>query len=546
MIQEKLDVLLETVNYCNLRCPACPWHSTMTREKRVLLPQEFASIFEHISPYTRSICFYVMGEPLLNEHIFEYVRTAHDAGIHTGFSTNGMLLGEHMEDVFSSGLDFIQIALDGLDAQTHESYRIGSDFNRIVLNLWLLAHEKKKRGIKFPEIQIQTLISRQNEYRLMEFQAFADELGVGFSAKKMMFGKTGDVIDRNRAVFEPNQKNYRRLDNPDMLYYKDMEVCPQSKGLTILCNGDVVPCCYDYDGQVVLGNLIDQTWPEIMEGEAKKEFEQKRKLGRMPLCASCDMVTERKKRPPAAVLFDYGRTLVIMPDIDIRRGIRDLLAALGVKHDQKMVEQYYAEREAFIARMCPEKKRRMIYPEEQVMQYLFEKFHIRTEKTEGELECLFAEGCSLGKPTEGSTELLRTLRSLRIATGVVTNNRYSAETVRRGLKRLFPEHEFDVILSSADVACHKPDRKIFEHALEKLGLDPNQVWFVGDGLEDDIKGAYQLGMGTFWYVKHAKLDEAKINRREDCSTIKDWKEMVNILLDCALGSKEGANEGRID
>lgn len=538
MAEEKLDVLLETVNYCNLRCPACPWYSTMTREKRMLCPEEFARIFEHISPYTRSICFYVMGEPLLNGHIFEYIKATHDVGIHTGLSTNGMLLGEHIDDVFSSGLDYIQIALDGLEPQTHESYRVGSDFSRIVSNLRLLATEKKKRDSKFPEIQIQTLISRQNEYRLMEFQAFADELGVGFLAKKMMFGKTEDVISRNRAAFEPEQKNYRRLDNPDMLYYKDMEVCPQSKGLTILCNGDVVPCCYDYDGKVVLGNLVCQTWPEIAQGDAKKEFDQKRNLGMATLCATCDMVMEKKKQLPLAVLFDYGRTLVVMPDIDTRKGIAYLLTALGVKHDQEMVEQYYEEREKFIARMCPEKKRRMIYPETRVMKYLFEKFHIQTRKTEKELEQLFSDGCSLGKPVEGSTELLRTLRLLGIATGVVTNNRYSAETVCWKLKKLFPEHEFDMILSSAEVGCHKPDIRIFEQALQKLRMEPGKVWFVGDSLEDDIKGAYQVGMKTFWYVKHSKLDETKINHREDCSLIREWKEMENILFDCAGGNKE--------
>ena len=73
MLQEKMDVLLETVNYCNLRCPACPWHNTMTREKRKLSPDEFSTIFEHIYPYTKSICFYVMGEPLLNENLFESI-----------------------------------------------------------------------------------------------------------------------------------------------------------------------------------------------------------------------------------------------------------------------------------------------------------------------------------------------------------------------------------------------------------------------------------------------------------------------------------------
>lgn len=532
MTYEKLDVLLETVNYCNLFCPACPWHSTMTREKRLLQPDEFSKIFKHISSYTKSICFYVMGEPLLNNHIFEYIQIAHRAGIHTGFSTNGMLLEEHIDDIFSSGLDYIQIALDGLNPKDHESYRVGSDFFKIVSNIQLLVREKQKRNSSLPEIQIQTLISKQNEYQLTEFQTFADKLGVGFSAKRMMFGKTADIISKNRAIFEPTQKSYQRLDNPDMLYYKDLKACPQSKYITVLCNGDVVPCCYDYDGKVILGNLISQTWPEILHGDAKKMFELQRLSDTSTLCASCDMAM-KKEQLPLAVLFDYGRTLVIMPDIDIRRGIAYLLASVGVNPDQEKVELYFIEREKFVAKMCPDKKRRMVYPEVLTMKYLFEKFHIETSKDYNELEQIFSEGCSLGKPTEGSTELLKSLEVLGIATGVVTNNRYSQETIRWKLKKLFPEHNFDIILSSAEVGCYKPDSRIFEQALQTLQIEAHKVWFVGDSLEDDIKGAYQIGMEPFWYVKHAKVDESKINRRVDCRIIREWKDLNNILLDLA-------------
>lgn len=295
MTLDKWDVLFETINYCNLHCPACPWHSTMTREKVMLQPDDFRKIFEHISPYARSICFYVMGEPLLNNNIFEYISTAHKAGIHTGISTNGMLLDQYINDVFTSGLDFIQIALDGMDAKTHESYRVGADFNKVMSNLKKLVQEKQLRDSTCPEIQIQTLISRQNENRLDEFKAFADNLGVSFSAKKMMFGKTEEIIRKNRKIFEPEQQKYRRLDNPNLIYFNEMDTCPQLKCITILCNGDVVPCCYDYDGEVIWGNLIKQTWPEVMDGKPRITFLEKRKLGQSDLCKTCDMSIEKNK-----------------------------------------------------------------------------------------------------------------------------------------------------------------------------------------------------------------------------------------------------------
>lgn len=531
MNHKKMAVLLETVNYCNLRCPACPWHSTMTRERRQLLPAEFEKIFEHISAYANSICFYVMGEPLLNAHLFDYILTAHNAGIHTGISTNGMLLNAHIEDVFRSGLDFIQIAVDGLSAETHERYRVGSDYAKIMENLHHLAHEKKLRKSQQPEIHIQTLISRYTENQLPEFRAFAEQLGATFSAKKMMFGKTEDIIQSNRAVFEPEQRKYRRLNNPNLEYFRDMAACPQLDNITILCNGDVVPCCYDYDGKVVFGNLIRQTWEEIVDSGTISEFERKRRNNTTSLCMTCDMVVEKKKCLPSAVLFDFGRTLVIMPDIDIRRGIFSLLQALGQTPSTSLVEQYYAQREQFVSQNCIDKKRRMVYPEILVMMELFRRFQIQTDRNPVELEQLFSDGCSKGMPTAGSTELLKKLQSLGIATGIITNNRYSEETVRWKMRKLFPDHEFSLILSSTQENAYKPDSSIFQTALNKLHVPPEEVWFVGDSVEDDVKGSAGVGMRPFWYVKHAKVGACHESIGDICTIIHEWTDLEAVIDD---------------
>lgn len=49
--------------------------------------------------------------------------------------------------------------------------------------------------------------------------------------------------------------------------------------------------------------------------------------------------------------------------------------------------------------------------------------------------------------------------------------------------------------SEAAQSC-KPDRRFFEIALQKSGLAPQEVLFVGDSLEQDILGADAVGMHT--------------------------------------------------
>ncbi len=34
----------------------------------------------------------------------------------------------------------------------------------------------------------------------------------------------------------------------------------------------------------------------------------------------------------------------------------------------------------------------------------------------------------------------------------------------------------------------KPNRRIFDLALEKAGLNPEEVWYIGDDYECDVKG----------------------------------------------------------
>jgi putative hydrolase of the HAD superfamily len=57
------------------------------------------------------------------------------------------------------------------------------------------------------------------------------------------------------------------------------------------------------------------------------------------------------------------------------------------------------------------------------------------------------------------------------------------------------EH-FDVIVLSSQVRLKKPNPAIFQAALEKIGVAPKEVVFVGNDLTADIMGASAMGMKT--------------------------------------------------
>lgn len=59
----------------------------------------------------------------------------------------------------------------------------------------------------------------------------------------------------------------------------------------------------------------------------------------------------------------------------------------------------------------------------------------------------------------------------------------------------------DVVLISAAFGRRKPHPSIFSAALAQLEASPEQSWFVGDNYEEDILGAFNVGLRSIWVRK---------------------------------------------
>jgi len=59
---------------------------------------------------------------------------------------------------------------------------------------------------------------------------------------------------------------------------------------------------------------------------------------------------------------------------------------------------------------------------------------------------------------------------------------------------------FPVRVYSSEVRYMKPDRRIFDHALRALNAEPQQCIFIGDRLDNDVRGPARLGMRTIHFA----------------------------------------------
>jgi putative hydrolase of the HAD superfamily len=89
---------------------------------------------------------------------------------------------------------------------------------------------------------------------------------------------------------------------------------------------------------------------------------------------------------------------------------------------------------------------------------------------------------------------------------------------------------FDPIIVSGDHGYRKPDRRLFQYALDGMGVPAHQALYVGDNMYRDVHGAQQAGMHTVLFdtgqADHSR--KAHLGCRPDF-TITDHRELLGIL-----------------
>jgi FMN hydrolase / 5-amino-6-(5-phospho-D-ribitylamino)uracil phosphatase len=114
---------------------------------------------------------------------------------------------------------------------------------------------------------------------------------------------------------------------------------------------------------------------------------------------------------------------------------------------------------------------------------------------------------------EGCEDLIRTysecaetlaLLGERYTLGVITNGGTVAQ--RRKFEALGLDGHFrpDLFVPSEAAGFHKPDPRIFKHALRLAGVAPAEAVMIGDWLPVDVTAAQEAGMRGVWFNPHGR------------------------------------------
>jgi len=116
--------------------------------------------------------------------------------------------------------------------------------------------------------------------------------------------------------------------------------------------------------------------------------------------------------------------------------------------------------------------------------------------------------------------VLEALRERGFRLGVVSNG---TAGIARCLEIAGITERVDFVLVSALVGWEKPAREIFLKGLEAVGLEADEVVFVGDDYEADVRGARAVGMEAVLIARAGGPAEA------DCPVVRDLNEFCEWL-----------------
>lgn len=288
------EIIIEPTNFCNLKCPFCV-NPIMKREKGIMSLEKFKELIDLLPKSIKKVTLHFAGEPFLNPNLPKMVNILKERKIYVGLSTNGTLDFKTYKRTVDLGLDLMLISLDGPTKETHEKYRVGSNFEQILETIKKITKIPKKKT----KIIIQFLVMKYNEKYIPKMKELCKNLRVDELWLKTTSFNIGaneeiqkKVFDSARQLLPKNQKYCRyAIKNNKLIMLDHPKICNWIWKTVILWNGDVCVCCTDLEGKVILGNIFQEKRFEKI-WKSKKYAKIRKAILRQDLeiCKNCNMV----------------------------------------------------------------------------------------------------------------------------------------------------------------------------------------------------------------------------------------------------------------
>ncbi|MBU24838.1 MAG: radical SAM protein [Gammaproteobacteria bacterium] len=287
-------VEMSPVGACNHRCTFCAVDYIGYKANRLQTAVLEKRLPEMGRLGVKSIMFAGEGEPMLHKDISEHVLLCNASGIDVSFTTNATIITDKFVDRALEHTTWIKVSLNAGSKETYSRVHRTkeSDFEKVVSNLKVLVTEKRSRSLHCT-IGIQILLLPENSHEIEKLIHIArDEIGVDYLVVKpysqhkysetriyegMDYASFANLGKRLKAfnteqfsvVFR--EETMRKCGEGENSRYKQCHATPYFWAY-VMADGSVYGCsAYLLDERFQYGNINDNTFQEIWEGEQREE-----------------------------------------------------------------------------------------------------------------------------------------------------------------------------------------------------------------------------------------------------------------------------------
>jgi len=278
-----LYLSLETLFKCNYRCDMCIYSDPQELERVQYKERMTDALFERIVSEAReydcpSIGFNTVNEPLLDPDIAKRIEHAANSGfVDLRMNTNASLLTrEKSSHLVDAGLVRLYVSMDAHSSETYKKVRRLGDFDKVRKNIEGFLDVRERSGQKLPILRLSFVRLKANEREISSFIDYWKDIADVVTIQEYMPPVINEEYIDKQATNRKTTKSY---------------TCPQPyERLVIKGNGEVHPCCAQFNYKIKLGNLSNNSIYQIWNGSKMKTLRRhmkERTWDQLPICNKC-------------------------------------------------------------------------------------------------------------------------------------------------------------------------------------------------------------------------------------------------------------------
>lgn len=310
-----VHIQLEPTNFCNMNCKMC-WQKKVIAEPGHLEIKDFKTLIDSLPLH--NLTFSGLGEPLLAPMFFRMVKEAKDKGVLVNTTTNGTLIAKRVDEILTSGLDFIRVSIDASTKETYYRIRGEDRFEEVIDGVERLIGLRNSFGLRKPYVRLEFCMQKENIEEIPVFVEFGHKLGADalyFQVLDLSYieerrdilaeGLTYQVIlkqlktagDISKRIGLPTNIPFLLKNFP--LFWRKYslkgELVSSRKCLHpwftayVTLSGDIQPCCAFAGSDIKLGNVFEHDFLQVWHNHEYQRLRSELREGRRPnkLCQNC-------------------------------------------------------------------------------------------------------------------------------------------------------------------------------------------------------------------------------------------------------------------